>query len=115
MTSQRTRKVWVESVKKLYTYEPVTTGASVDIGMAYDVTMKPMNSRPESVDKVGVEEVDDLVALDKIRAELGLYRSDLIKESFNALWGLFNLDKTHFGRSPGNWREYRVGHPKHNG
>ncbi len=101
-----TRVVWVSSVRKLYTYELVTSGLARDIGMSYDVTMKPMDAKPRTEGVVGVK---DLVALDEIRAELGLHRPNLAKKAVNAIWRGFNLDKGALDRSPGKWREYRVG------
>ncbi|HEU5121780.1 MAG TPA: hypothetical protein VFT59_02960 [Candidatus Saccharimonadales bacterium] len=117
MTAQVTRRVWVTSVKKLFTYVPVTIGEPQDIGMSYDVTMQPLDNLPAQYDDNGVklEIVDDLTALYEILAELGLYVSNLLTRGIDKLWNKLGLDKAARDRSPSTRREYRVGHPKYRG
>jgi len=116
----RTKAVYVVARKELYVYELVTEGRRQDIGMAYDLSVRHYETPPTMIStdhgNVVVEQVSDLVELDKVREQLGLYRSNLFSNKVNALWRALGLDNVPQARgNGGTLRLYRVGHPDHRG
>lgn len=126
---------WVEDTRRLFRYALVTTGP--DAGMAYDVSMMPMDEPPASgeYDEVSVERVRDHAELTtKVRTRLGLSRKTTKIVVQAAMWryggmavgGTASLlrgvgipvPRIKGGASAApeqSWREYRYPHPKYTG
>lgn len=126
--------VWVEDTCRLFRYTLVTDGE--DAGWAYEVSLTPLDTKPESsgIEGVELEVVRDHVELtQQIRTRLGLSRVNPKIAVQSAMWkaggalvgGTANLIrragvplpsiKGGGYRVPAQWREYRYGHKKYTG
>lgn len=127
--------VWVEDTKRLFRYALVTEGP--DTGMAYDVTMMPMDQPPpfDPGAEVPPERVRDHAELTlKVRTRLGLSRATTKILTEAVMWrygGMaiggaakllrragVNVPRVKGGANPpekSSWREYRYPHPKYTG
>lgn len=102
------RRVWVRSRGELYTYLRITVGSPEDQSLAYDLRITPCSTPPPDI-----EIIEDLVALDIVRAQLGLMRPNLLTKAFNALWSKAGADTVPLVKNEGSLaRVYRIGHPK---
>ncbi|HEX6257885.1 MAG TPA: hypothetical protein VFZ48_00225 [Candidatus Saccharimonadales bacterium] len=119
----RMRAAFVVSRKELHVYKLVLSVENErdqeDVGRAYDIVILPSPTIPVNYESdthgtVPVEIVEDLVELDKIRAELRLWRPNPLKDLINLVWRVSGMDDSSHADPERNMkRVYCIGHSKH--